>query len=160
MTKKYILRKDANGLSAMDPLNYRKRFYQRAVLDVFDGLGLEDADDADIFERYSVSALGGESGDRDTVDTAISSNRGKERPTMDNVPQAPATSPFALAFSSKDPQPRDTEASMSESGSSAGREVQLQSFSNSHNNSRDISTYNPNSPLGADKRFQVKPILK
>ena len=33
--KIYLLRKDADGLSAIDPVSYRKRFLQRAVLDIF-----------------------------------------------------------------------------------------------------------------------------
>jgi len=55
MFKMYVLGKDGKGLSAMDPLNYRRRFYQRAVLDVFDGLDTEDAQDEDIFERESIA---------------------------------------------------------------------------------------------------------
>ncbi|KAJ1404501.1 phosphatidylinositol-4-phosphate 5-kinase-domain-containing protein [Ochromonadaceae sp. CCMP2298] len=51
MFKIFALRKDGKGISAVDPLTYRRRFYQRAVLDVFDGLDAEDADDDDVFER-------------------------------------------------------------------------------------------------------------
>ncbi len=38
MFKVYFLQKDGNGLSAIEPLAYRKRFFQRAVLDVLDGV--------------------------------------------------------------------------------------------------------------------------
>ena len=36
MFKIYVLRKDAAGISAIDATIYRKRFFKRAVLDVFD----------------------------------------------------------------------------------------------------------------------------
>lgn len=190
MMKKYILRKDAAGLSAMDPLNYRKRFYQRAVLDVFDGLGLEDADDNDIFERYSTAHFPGE-GDplRDTVDTAISGSRGLKdsRGTLGtlndavNGAHAPPSvdSPHSsrhefltgpLGGASRTELSRDSEVSASES-SSFTHEVQLQSFHSSafsglsrdpsRDLSRDISRdSNALSPIGTDRRFAVKPLAK
>ena len=186
MTKKYVLRKDAAGLSAMDPLNYRKRFYQRAVLDVFDGLGLEDADDNDIFERYSTAHFPGE-GDplRDTVDTAISGSRGHKdsRATLgtlnDATSGAHAPSSVGSPHSSKHEfltgplgnanrteLSRDSEVSASES-SSFSHEVQLQSFQSSafsglsRDPSRDMSRdSNTLSPIGTDRRFAVKPLMK
>lgn len=182
MTKKYVLRKDAAGLSAMDPLNYRRRFYQRAVLDVFDGLGLEDADDADIFERYSCPQfLPGENDPlRDTVDTAISSrnnNAATGRNTLGDGSVGSgrsskhefltgglgATTPTALT--------RDSDVDASES-SSFSHEVQLQSFHSSalsRDVSRDLSRdiardvsrdSNTLTPTGTDRRFAVKPLSK
>lgn len=50
MFKIYVLRKDPLGISAIEPETYFKRFYQRAVLEVFDGLDGTDADPADLFE--------------------------------------------------------------------------------------------------------------
>ncbi len=50
MFKIYVLRKDPLGISAIEPETYRKRFYQRAVLEVFDGLDGIDSDPADLFE--------------------------------------------------------------------------------------------------------------
>lgn len=38
MLKVYILQKNGDGLSAMEPKGYRERFMQRAVLDVFSGV--------------------------------------------------------------------------------------------------------------------------
>ncbi len=186
MTKKYVLRKDAAGLSAMDPLNYRKRFYQRAVLDVFDGLGLEDADDNDIFERHSTAHFPME-GDplRDTVDTAISGSRGHKdsRATLGTLNDAangaqapqPISSPHSskhefltgpLGNATRTELSRDSEVSASES-SSFSHEVQLQSFHSSafsglsRDPSRDLSRdSNTLSPMGTDRRFAVKPLAK
>jgi len=178
MFKKYVLRKDANGLSAMDPLNYRKRFYQRAVLDVFDGLDMEDADDADIFERSSDAYFPGEPSDRDTVDTAISGARHKvNRATLDSsngsivgrgtfVAEASMTGGLPVAptgghlLTTGSPTAggtpvRPSDVDFSES-SSFSHEVQLRSFPSS-NASRDSTHL---SPLGTDRRFQVKPITK
>jgi hypothetical protein len=55
----------------MDPLSYRRRFFQRAVIDVFDGLATDDFDDGDIFERDSQCTMGDASiiEFRDTGDT-------------------------------------------------------------------------------------------
>jgi hypothetical protein len=148
MVKKYIFRKDANGLSAMDPLNYRRRFYQRAVLDVFDGLGVEDADDADIFERYSQVLQPGE--ERETVDTVVSSLKGKVI-IGHGSSRGSASSAVDVNGPLKDIL-RGSDVSPSEGGS----EVQLQSLTSS-NQSRDSM---PNTPLGTDRRFQVKPMVK
>lgn len=164
MFKMYALRKDGNGLSAMDPVSYRRRFYQRAVLDVFDGLGLDDADDADIFERYSAAHFPVDGGDlRDTVDTAIGS-RNKETPAAAAPVQSPPSPHSALNLDNyygpgrrggKEPE-RDSNVSMSES-SSFSHEVQLQSLPSTL--SRDSSVTSV-SLLGTDKRFTVKPFAK
>lgn len=169
MFKMYALRKDGNGLSAMDPLSYRRRFYQRAVLDVFDGLGLDDADDGDIFERYSVAQFPVDGGDlRDTVDTAMGSRTNKDKDgSLVNAPiQSPASPHSALNLDSymsagvgrragKEIE-RDSNITMSES-SSFSHEVQLQSLPSSL--SRD-SSVNSVSLVGTDKRFTVKPFTK
>lgn len=40
--KTLVLRKDRQGISSMEPVAYRRRFFQRAVVDAFDGLGQSD----------------------------------------------------------------------------------------------------------------------
>ena len=167
MTKIFLLRKDGKGLSAMDPLNYRKRFFQRAVLDVFDGLGLDDADEADIFERHTVLAgdLGSE---RDTVDTVLSGlgRGGKDsRGTIGSGSLGLSFSAGGAAGSSPgrlsggpDGTLRESDSSVSES-SSFSHEVQLQALPSSAS-LRDSSSMRSSSPLGTDRRFQVKPLTK
>ena len=54
MFKVYVLGKDPYGISAIEPIAYRKRFYQRAVLDVFDGLDAKEADPLDLFDIESL----------------------------------------------------------------------------------------------------------
>jgi len=56
MFKIYVLRKDPLGISAIEPETYRKRFYQRAVLEVFDGLDGTDTDPSDLFEAEAISS--------------------------------------------------------------------------------------------------------
>jgi hypothetical protein len=152
MIKKYVLRKDADGLSAMDPLNYRKRFYQRAVLDVLDGLGLEDADDADIFDRYSLPVI--PESERDTVETVVSSAKG--RPTASTNGLGGYSSTGNLSSAAKTLQ-RDSDVDVAPSESSSmSYEVQLRSMTSS-NQSRDSL---PSATAGTDRRFQVKPMQK
>lgn len=50
MFKIYFLQKDGSGLSAIEPASYRERFFQRAVLDVIDGVEGLTIDD---FEELS-----------------------------------------------------------------------------------------------------------
>ena len=57
MFKVYILGKDPYGISAIEPITYRKRFYQRAVLDVFDGLDAKDADPIDLFDIEALNLI-------------------------------------------------------------------------------------------------------
>jgi hypothetical protein len=45
MFKIHILRKDGAGLSAIEPHQYRKRFLQRAVIDIFSGVDALPNDD-------------------------------------------------------------------------------------------------------------------
>lgn len=166
MFKIYVLRKDGYGLSAMDPLNYRRRFYQRAVLDVFDGLGLDDADDGDIFERYSAAHFPVDGGDlRDTVDTSIASPRNTVGNKGDaGVAPAPSSPHSVLNldnYYSTGRRPakeleRDSNLSLSES-SSFSHEVQLQSLPSSSVSRDSVASV---SLMGTDKRFTVKPFAK
>lgn len=163
MFKKYVLRKDASGLSAMDPLNYRKRFYQRAVLDVFDGLAMEDADDGDIFERPSMAHFPGEPDLRDTVDTTISSRGRGTMGTMGDVasPIQSPSSPHSFRLDTLGaPLPTDLSRESASESSSFSHEVQLQSFQTNtlSNASRDLSRDSSNNltPTGTDRRFAVK----
>ena len=57
MFKVYVLGKDPYGISAIEPITYRKRFYQRAVLDVFDGLDAKDADPVDLFDIEALNLI-------------------------------------------------------------------------------------------------------
>jgi hypothetical protein len=55
MFKVYVLQKDANGLSATEPTAYRQRFFQRAVLDVLDGV--EDITAENVFDDDVAAAV-------------------------------------------------------------------------------------------------------
>jgi hypothetical protein len=57
--KVYLLQKNGSGLSAMEPFGYRRRFMQRAVLDVFSGVDMTKFED---LQNDSTSISIGEKG--------------------------------------------------------------------------------------------------
>lgn len=59
--KVYLYRNDADGISAMQPLDYQKRFLRRCVMDVFEGLDDEQRLGASFVSGHTVGTLDGHS---------------------------------------------------------------------------------------------------
>lgn len=57
--KVYLYRNDADGISAMQPLDYQKRFLRRCVMDVFEGLDDEQQPGASFVSGHTANTLDG-----------------------------------------------------------------------------------------------------